>query len=610
MVQWPGAGLQYTAYCVADPVASVDTIPFRPHRNPTNTTEIFTMDIPRYALLAASALLGFMLLGEWTRYSAEQETALRPQVPMVDAVAPRTDAPLASFENATPSADTLDSDLPVPTDLGVPAQAQLDATDSGLPRRFVSVHTDVLEVMIDLQGGDVVGAGFKDFPKTLADTSEPFVLLERNSQRTYVAQSGLVGPDGIDRPNRALYRTPRYDYQQTGLAPLEVVLTFDDEMSALTVRKIFIFEAGSHTITVLHEATNTSSNRIQITPFAQIKRDTSPAPASNDSGMGMQPFLGAALTQPDQRFAKFDFDDMADEPFEADIKGGWVAMLQHYFVTAWVPDDTATYRYSTRQTRAGFNIVGYTGPALSLAPAETARVVNQLYIGPKNQRVLGDLATHLDLVVDYGWLWWIAQPLFWLLTTIQSFVINWGVAIICLTFLVKLAFFQLSAAGYKSMARMRKVQPRMAAIKEEYANDKAKQSQAMMELYKKEKINPLGGCLPILVQMPVFIALYWVLMESVELRQAPFALWITDLSVMDPYFVLPILMGASMYYMQKLNPAPPDPMQAKIMQWMPIVFTFFFLWFPAGLVLYWLCNNLLSMGQQYIINRRIDRGTI
>lgn len=568
------------------------------------------MDIPRYALLAASALLSFMLLGEWTRYSAEQETALRPQVPMVDVTPSLFDTPQALFNTTSPSVNPLDSDLPAQTDLSLSDQARRDATNNGLQPGLVTVHTDVLEVMIDLKGGDIVGAGFKDFPKTLADTSEPFVLLERNSQRTYVAQSGLVGPDGIDQPIRARYRTERSIYQHTGLAPLEVVLTFDDEVSSLTVRKVFIFEAGSHTITVLHEATNTSSNNVQITPFAQIKRDTSPAPASNDSGMGMQPFLGAALTQPDQRFVKFDFDDMADEPFKGNITGGWVAMLQHYFVAAWVPSNAATYRYSTRQTRAGFNIIGYTGPAISLAPAETARIVNQLYIGPKNQRVLGDLATHLDLVVDYGWLWWIAQPLFWLLTTIQSIVINWGVAIICLTLLVKLAFFQLSAAGYKSMARMRKVQPRMAAIKEEYANDKAKQSQAMMELYKKEKINPLGGCLPILVQMPVFIALYWVLMESVELRQAPFALWIKDLSVMDPYFVLPVLMGASMYYMQKLNPAPPDPMQAKIMQWMPIVFTFFFLWFPAGLVLYWLCNNLLSMGQQYIINRRIDRDTI
>ena len=610
MVQRQGAGLQYTACCVADPAARVGTIPSRAHRSPTTTTETVIMDIPRYALLAASALLGFMLLGEWTRYSADHNTAQRLQVPMVDAAAAITETPLAPLQDDTSAVGVLDPDLPASLDVNLSTPAPLTLADNDQPSRFVSVHTDVLEIMIDLQGGDVVGAGFKDFPKTLADTSEPFVLLERNSQRTYVAQSGLVGRDGIDQPNRALYRADRSEYQQTGLSPLEVVLTFDDKASALTVRKVFIFEAGSHTITVLHEATNASPNTVQITPFAQIKRDASPAPASNDSGMGMQPFLGAALTQPDQRFAKFDFDDMADEPFKADITGGWVAMLQHYFVAAWVPDNTATYRYSTRQTRAGFNIVGYTGPTLSIAPTETTRVVSRLYVGPKNQRVLGDLAPHLDLVVDYGWLWWIAQPLFWLLTTIQSVVINWGVAIICLTLLVKLAFFQLSAAGYKSMARMRKVQPRMAAIKEEYANDKAKQSQAMMELYKKEKINPLGGCLPILVQMPVFIALYWVLMESVELRQAPFALWITDLSVMDPYFVLPILMGASMYYMQKLNPAPPDPMQAKIMQWMPIVFTFFFLWFPAGLVLYWLCNNLLSMGQQYIINRRIDRGTI
>ena len=273
-------------------------------------------------------------------------------------------------------------------------------------------------------------------------------------------------------------------------------------------------------------------------------------------------------------------------------------------------DPDNTYRFRTRQTRSGDNIIGYTGPALVVAPGDTATITNQLYVGPKNQSVLADLATHLDLVVDYGWLWWIAQPLYWLLTMIQSVVSNWGVAIILLTLSVKLLLFQLSAAGYKSMARMRKVQPRMMAIREEYANDKAKQSQALMELYKKEKINPLGGCFPILVQMPVFIALYWVLMESVELRQAPFVLWIDDLSVMDPYFVLPILMGASMYYMQKLNPAPLDPMQAKIMQWMPIVFTFVFLWFPAGLVLYWLCNNLLSMGQQYLINRRIESGAL
>ena len=562
------------------------------------------MDIPRYALIAASVLLGLMLLGEWTRFSEEQQTAALPAVPMV--------APAETYPSPAPTPKA-DSDLPVNEDVDLASQAVTESARSdteSVSGQLITVHTDTLEVMIDLNGGDVVGTALKSYPKTLAAPDDPFVLLERNAQRTYIAQSGIVGSDGIDSKERATYASQQAFYELGANESLEVALTYAGPDNRLDVTKRFLFTRGSHIVTVVHDVTNTSSDPANITPFAQIKRDSTKAPAGSESSMGMQPFLGSALTQPDQRFAKFDFEDMAEDPFKADLSGGWVAMLQHYFVSAWVPDPDQTYRYRTRQTQAGFNIIGYTGPAISVAPSETLSVTNRLYTGPKNQSVLSDLAPHLDLVVDYGWLWWIAQPLFWLLTFIQSIVINWGVAIILLTVLVKLAFFQLSAAGYKSMARMRKVQPRIMAIREEYANDKAKQSQAMMELYKKEKINPLGGCFPILVQMPVFIALYWVLMESVELRQAPFALWINDLSVMDPYFVLPILMGASMYYMQKLNPAPPDPMQAKIMQWMPIVFTFFFLWFPAGLVLYWLCNNLLSMAQQYIINRRIENGAL
>jgi YidC/Oxa1 family membrane protein insertase len=568
------------------------------------------MDIPRYALIAASVLLGLMLLGEWTRFSSTQQEAALPDVPMVEtgAAAPDTPRDTALVSNASQE----DLDLPTVEDINLTSGQALEgaSTPAATTGRIVTVHTDVLEIKIDLDGGDVVGAALKDYPKTLEDPTDPFVLLERNAMRTYVAQSGLVGPDGIDQNQRARYRASQDVYTQSGGTPLEVVIDYADAESSLRVSKHFDFEPGSHTIGVRYTITNLATEAAQLTPFVQLKRDSSPAPAASGAGMGMQPFLGSALTQPDQRFTKFDFEDMAEDPFRADLPGGWIAMLQHYFVSAWVPDPDNTYRFRTRQTQSGDNIIGYTGPAVVIGPRETANISNQLYVGPKNQSVLADLATHLDLVVDYGWLWWIGLPLFWLLTMIQSVVINWGVAIIILTLLVKLAFFQLSAAGYKSMARMRKVQPRILAIREEYANDKAKQSQAMMELYKKEKINPLGGCFPILVQMPVFIALYWVLMESVELRQAPFALWIEDLSVMDPYFVLPILMGASMYYMQRLNPAPPDPMQAKIMQWMPIVFTFFFLWFPAGLVLYWLCNNLLSMGQQYLINRRIESGAL
>ena len=567
------------------------------------------MDIPRYALIAASVLLGLMLLGEWTRFSDAQRDAVLPSVPMVS-----VDSSPTQYAGTDGGAATAtDMDLPTGDDISLAGSRALDEPQpivASATGRIITVHTDILEIKIDLVGGDVVGAALKNYPKTLDDPTDPFVLLERNATRTYVAQSGLVGRDGIDQKERATYRAERDFYELSGADLLEVTLEHAASDSTLRVTKTFLFRPNSHTITINQTVSNPSAAIAQVTPFVQLKRDSSPAPVSSDSGMGMQPFLGSALTQPDQRFTKFDFEDMAEDPFRADLPGGWIAMLQHYFVSAWVPDPNSTYRFRTRQTQSGDNIIGYTGPALTVAPGETVVINNQLYVGPKDQSVLAALATHLDLVVDYGWLWWIAQPLFWLLTVIQSVVVNWGLAIIFLTLLVKLAFFQLSAAGYKSMARMRKVQPRIMAIREEYANDKAKQSQAMMELYKKEKINPLGGCFPILVQMPVFIALYWVLMESVELRQAPFVLWINDLSVMDPYFVLPLLMGASMFYMQKLNPAPPDPMQAKIMQWMPIVFTFFFLWFPAGLVLYWLCNNLLSMAQQYLINRRIESGAL
>ena len=557
------------------------------------------MDIPRYALIAASILLGMMLLGEWTQFSSERTQADQSSTPLVSE---RTATAAADLPTTAPvnQVSLADGDLPSVAVAAAPAVA--------LPSSLVSVMTDTLEVVIDLEGGDVVGAALRQFPLTLTDPEQPFVLLERNDRRTYIAQSGLVGPDGIDQPTRATYSTSEATYTQRPGEPLEVVLEWQGTAPNLLAQKVFRFEPGSHIISVQHLVTNRSDVALQMAPFAQLKRDGSDAPTNSDSGMGMRPFLGAALTQPDQRFVKFDFEEIAEEPFTADIPGGWVAMLQHYFVSAWVPEADQNYRYRTRHTSSGFNIAGFTGAVFSVPPGASHSVVTKLYVGPKNQQVLSGLAPHLDLVVDYGWLWWIAQPLFWLLTLIQSLVINWGVAIIVLTILVKLAFFQLSAASYRSMARMRKVQPRIMAIRDEYANDKAKQSQAMMELYKKEKINPLGGCLPILIQMPVFIALYWVLMESVELRQAPFALWIEDLSAMDPYFVLPLLMGASMYYMQKLNPAPPDPMQAKIMQWMPVVFTFFFLWFPAGLVLYWLCNNLLSMAQQYVINRRIEGG--
>jgi YidC/Oxa1 family membrane protein insertase len=471
----------------------------------------------------------------------------------------------------------------------------------------VQVYTDVLQLAIDLEGGDIIELDLPKYPARIDTPDIPYVLLEDNSTRVYVAQSGLIGPDGIDRNGRPAYSTASSVYKLADKSDnLVVDLSWQNDRG-IKVTKRFTFTRGDYLVQVDYLIENGSNERWQANMFGQLKRDSSPQPsASASGGMGLAPFLGAATTQPDDHFTKFTFEDMREDPFKANLPGGWIAMIQHYFLSAWIPNPDQSHTYSTRVTKSGFNIAGFTSPALVLDPGQLGETGAEFYAGPKDQYRLKEISPYLELSVDYGWLWWIAQPLFWLLTKIHALVGNWGVAIILLTVLIKAAFFKLSATSYKSMANMRRVQPKMQEIREQYAEDKQKQSQAMMDLYRKEKINPMGGCLPILVQMPVFIALYWTLMESVELRQAPFILWIKDLSVMDPYFVLPLMMGASMYFMQKLNPPPPDPMQAKIMQWMPVVFTFFFLWFPAGLVLYWVVNNLLSMAQQYVITRQIE----
>ncbi len=560
------------------------------------------MDIQRTLLIGAIALLSFMLLSEWVAFKEAREADAAPVTQRLTAnspPAPASPEERTRADDAVPTAGELPADLPPPPDDGAePADA------AGDPGSIVQLFTDTLELAIDLDGGDIVEVAL---PKYLAELegSDPYVLLERNPRRTYVAQSGLIGPDGIDAPRRARFETAQRRYE---LAPGQDTLTVDLRWSGsdgVVITKRFTLRRGNYLLDVSYLVENNTETRWQANLFGQIKRDSSPDPSA-DAGLGLQPFLGAATTQPDDRFTKFDFKDMREEPFKRQLEGAWMAMIQHYFLSAWIPNPQQTHTYSTRVTSAGFNIAGFTSPALVVDPGERGSTSARFYAGPKDQYRLEEISPFLELSVDYGWLWWIAQPLFWLLNKIHTLVGNWGVAIIALTVLIKAGFYKLSATSYRSMANMRRITPKVQDIREQYADDKQKQSQAMMELYRKEKINPLGGCLPILVQMPVFIALYWVLMESVELRHAPFMLWIDDLSVMDPYFVLPILMGASMFFMQKLNPPPPDPMQAKIMQWLPVVFTFFFLWFPAGLVLYWLVNNLLSMAQQFVITRQIE----
>lgn len=563
------------------------------------------MDLQRSLLIGAIAVLSFMLLTKWVDFKDTRTSAQTAENSRLITAGPAT----GTADLSTPSVAETADDLPSMADTAPATTTAAADPVTASSARIVQIHTDVLQVAIDLEGGDIVEIALPKYPAVLDKPSVPFVLLEQNSTRTYIAQSGLIGTNGIDKDGRPVYTTTASTFKlPDGQNELVVALQWQDA-AGIKVTKRFTLERGEYLVQVDYLVENGSDSRWQANLFGQLKRDSSPAPAASASGsMGLHPFLGAALTQPDEHFTKFTFEKMAEDPFRATLPGGWIAMIQHYFLSAWIPDPAQNHNYSTRVTPGGFNIAGFTSPALVLDPGQIGEVGAEFYAGPKDQYRLKEISPYLELSVDYGWLWWIAQPLFWLLTQIHALVGNWGVAIILLTVLIKAAFFKLSATSYKSMANMRRVQPKMQDIREQYAEDKQKQSQAMMELYRKEKINPMGGCLPILVQMPVFIALYWVLMESVELRQAPFVLWIKDLSVMDPYFVLPLLMGASMFFMQMLNPPPPDPMQAKIMKWMPVVFTFFFLWFPAGLVLYWVVNNLLSMAQQYVITRQIEAG--
>ena len=554
------------------------------------------MDPVRLLLISTTAVLSLMLLIEWNQYSDEYQ---KQQSELYTAAI--TEPGLVTNESvAAPTSQGINDGIPTVNQETNPLSVLLDDSET------FNLSTDALDLVISADGGDVVSASLPKFPVRLDTPDQPFRLLENNNLRRYVAQSGLIGPDGIDASgNRARYVSQGVSNNGDGSHTLTLAWTGNDPLG-MQVYKRFTAHDDRYDVDVSFDIRNGGSSVASVTSFAQLKRDNTQAPDGN-TGFGVSPYLGAALTQPDERYTKLSFSDLNDEPFSKRLPAGWVAILQHYFVSAWIPSQKASHDYFASQLSNGDNVIGYKNQNVDIAPGSAATITQTLYVGPKDQVALAELAENLDLVIDYGWLWWLAQPLFWLLTLIQQFVINWGLAIIALTIVVKLIFFRLSAASYKSMAKMRTVQPKIQSIRDQYADDKAKQQQAMMELWKKEKINPMGGCLPMLIQMPVFIALYWVLLESVELRHAPFILWIEDLSAMDPYFVLPILMGISMWLMQRLNPAPPDPMQAKIMMYMPIAFTFLMMWFPAGLVLYWLCNNLLSFAQQYVVTRQIEQ---
>lgn len=564
------------------------------------------MDFQRYFLIAAIAVLSFMLLNEWGQYKDQHSSnnltaSYQEQANTGSAANPDT----PDLEVPTASAPASDDNIDIPS-VEQPQSAAAKPAEKAADT--VHVKTDSLEMEISLKGGDVIFAALPRHYAKIDTPDIPFTLFEQNDRRTYIAQSGLIGSNGIDSSKgRARFTAAAKDYV---MAEDQEQLTVDLHYQGadnVDIIKRFTFTRGDYLVQVEYRVTNHSDEPWSASMFGQLKRDDSPDPSRDSSGMGMHPYLGAAIHLPDEPYKKISFDDIKEKKFpKQDIEGGWIAILQHYFTSAWIPDPDKTHSYSTLRGRDNTNIIRFTGPPITVAPGASGTIDAELYVGPKDQYRLEEISPGLELTVDYGWLWWIAQPLFWILVHLHGLLGNWGFAIIAVTVLVKGAFFWLNAKAYRSMANMRKVQPKLMELRERYADDRAKQSQEMMNLYKKEKINPLGGCLPILVQMPVFISLYWVLMESVELRHAPFIGYIQDLSVRDPYFILPLIMGVSMFIQQRLNPPPPDPMQAKIMQWMPVMFTFFFLFFPAGLVLYWVVNNTLSILQQYIITRKIE----
>ena len=552
------------------------------------------MDITRFSLYGALAIVTYLMLLAWQEdyppvidsiTNTEANSAVDydlPETPSVQAPDTQINSAPTTAAVSTPSINT----------------TQSDAAGS------ISIITDTLKLNVELKGGDITSLALPQYLKQLNVRDDPFELLEQNFTRSYVAQSGLIGRDGIDNSNRALYSSSQTFYELAeGKNQLNVDLVTRTE-SGIEIIKRLSFERGSYLIDVSFIVTNTSESAFQANAFGQIKRDGFDDPSSA-GGFG-RTYLGFVTTSADDPYIRIDFDDIDDASLTTDVVGGWIGFSQHYFISVWIPPVYDTNRFTTRKNDSTQYFGEFTGSAFSVPAGSTGQYDMQFYAGPKEQYELAEIAPNLELTIDYGFLFFLAAPIYWLLTQIDSVIGNYGFSIIALTFVVKALFYKLSETQYRSMAGMRRLMPKMQQLKESYGDDRMKLQQATMELYKKEKINPFGGCLPMLVQMPVFISLYWVLMESVELRHAPFMLWLQDLSVRDPYFILPLLMAGSMYLQTSLSPTPADPMQAKVMKLMPVMMGVLFLWFPAGLVLYWLTNGVLSIAQQWYITQKIE----
>lgn len=462
--------------------------------------------------------------------------------------------------------------------------------------RLVHVRTDKLSIEIDRKGGYIVGAKLLDYADKLG--SKQSISILNSGEQPYVAQGGVTGDGGlIFRSQHAQYAMNPSDNQLT-------VMLSGQDAAGVTYRKTYQFSRGSYVIKLATHVTNHSLKPWVGNSYDQLSHHK--IQAASGGMFAFRTFNGASYYQADKPYTKLPYADMDKADLDKSVEGGWVSVQQRYFISAWVADKTQQNHYFSRVLPNSTYVIGVLGPQLRLLPNEQSVANSTLYVGPEITDYLKPLAPGLALTIDYGWFWMVSQAIFWVMTHIHALLGNWGLAIILVTFLIKLVFYKLSETSYRSMAKMRLLQPKMEQIKQRHGSDREKLGQATMELYRKEKINPLGGCLPMVIQIPFFIALYWVLIEAVQLRHAPLVAWIMDLSARDPYYILPLLMGGSMFLQQKLSPAPPDPAQAKMMMFLPVIFTVMFLNFPSGLVLYWLTNNLLSVAQQWYIMRKVN----
>ncbi|HEC28132.1 MAG TPA: membrane protein insertase YidC [Gammaproteobacteria bacterium] len=554
------------------------------------------MENQRLFIFIALVFLGMLLYQAWERDYGEAVPGSKPVTTTVQAP--------SKTASSVPSPAQATNDVPAVSQPAKPAGPTISGESNKLDSdKKIRIQTDSLVVVLDTLGGDIRQVKLRKFPVALDRKDDPFVLMTDKGSRFFVAQNGFAMSKGKGPNHESRFKADKLNYVLSeGQEQLKVNLTWSDP-GGIKVTKTYTFHRASYLIDLDVKVENNSGQDWQGSFYRQQQRTH--YADEKQSMMVMRTYMGGVIYTPENLYEKISFSDMQDKNLNrTNIKGGWAGMMQHYFLAVWIPEPDTINSFSTSVINYRY-YVRIISALETIASGQGKDFKSKFYAGPKDQNVLENISPGLELTADYGFLTVLAKPLFWLMTALHKIFNNWGWSIIFMTLIVKLLFFKLSEKSYKSMANMRKLQPRMQALKERYGDDKQAMNKGLMELYKKEKINPLGGCLPILVQIPVFIALYWVLLEAVELRQAPFMLWITDMSAKDPYFVLPLLMGATMFIQQRLNPAPMDPVQAKVMMALPVIFTVFFLFFPAGLVLYWVVNNSLSIAQQWVITKRV-----